>query len=221
LRWSDADPRPVPGSVSEHVLGILRQSDALGFLGPMELEAQINHALGFVSTVDGLRGNQPATVLDLGTGGGIPGLILADSWPSSRIVLLDSNRRKTDFLRSAIARWGRDDRVEVVQDRAEIMGRVSGWRESFDLVTARSFGRPSVAAECGGPLLALGGTMVVSEPPSETGRWPVEGLAPLGLEVGPTVRSVSNFNYQVLIKAAPTDDRFPRRVGVPTKRPLF
>jgi hypothetical protein len=90
-------------------------------------------------------------------------------------------------------------------------------------VTARSFGAPAVVAECGAPFLTIGGIMVVSEPPGdrEGQRWPSEDLASLGLQPSTRTRFNDSYGYQVLVKVAETADRFPRRVGIPTKRPLF
>jgi 16S rRNA (guanine527-N7)-methyltransferase len=92
-------------------------------------------------------------------------------------------------------------------------------------VTARSFGRPAVVAECAAPLLKAGGWLVVSEPPppskgGPTGvRWPQEPLRQLGLSAGEEVHE--EFGYRVLRQLEPCPERYPRRVGVPAKKPLF
>ena len=73
--------------------------------------------------------------------------------------------------------------MTILGAAAEDAGRDAEWRGGFDLVTARSFGAPAVVAECGAPFLRVGGRLVVSEPPSDgPTRWPVEGLAAVGLE---------------------------------------
>ncbi|MGA8372219.1 MAG: hypothetical protein WB765_18950, partial [Acidimicrobiales bacterium] len=73
------------------------------------------------------------------------------------------------------------------------------------------------------PLLAVGGQAIVSEPPvAESGeRWPAHGLAQLGLEPAGRFRFLDRFGYQVLDKVEACDERYPRRVGVPAKRPVF
>jgi 16S rRNA (guanine527-N7)-methyltransferase len=90
-------------------------------------------------------------------------------------------------------------------------------------VTARSFGRPAVVAECAAPLLKPGGWLVVSEPPAadrpETPRWPAVALGQFGLV--PEEQAREGFEYQVLRQHEACPDRFPRRTGVPAKRPLF
>jgi 16S rRNA (guanine527-N7)-methyltransferase len=138
-------------------------------------------------------------------------------------MLLDGNERRTDFLSEVVAGWGGRAQIIVVRGRAEEVGRDPRYRGGFELVTARSFGRPSVTVECGAPFLGPRGVMVVSEPPEDGGeaRWPDEGLAEVGLIRGSAYRFDGRFGYQTLVMSRETPDRYPRRVGIPTKRPLF
>jgi 16S rRNA (guanine527-N7)-methyltransferase len=93
--------------------------------------------------------------------------------------------------------------------------------ESFDLVTARSFGPPAVTAEYGAQFMRVGGVMIVSEPPedSDRNRWNSEKLADLGLVAEGRVRHGAA--YQVLRKTHSTPKEYPRSIGTPRKRPLF
>jgi len=140
-------------------------------------------------------------------------------------VLVEANGRRAAFLRSAARRLGIEQRVDVVQQRAEVCGRDPEMRNHFDGVTARSFGRPAVVAECAAPLLKVGGWLIVSEPPPEPGspggpgRWPAAPLSELGLE--PEGIFETDYEYRVLRQVTPCPPRFPRRDGVPAKRPLF
>jgi len=200
----------------------LMRSAELGFLGSMAIVDQIDHSLGFVAMAEAELGGRPEAVVDLGSGGGVPGLVLLACWPECRVVLLDANERRTDFLAEVTSKSGADERAEVVRGRAEEIGHDARFREQFDLVTSRSFASPAVTAECGAALLKNQGLMVVSEPPDESDdRWPVEGLARLGLEALPPTRFEDRYGYQPLRKVTTTDDRYPRRVGIPAKRPLF
>jgi 16S rRNA (guanine527-N7)-methyltransferase len=219
-----------PGSLTElrdrlssQVDTILRRSAELGFLGSMPIPDQIDHALGFVFAAESEIHGPPGSVLDLGTGGGIPGLVLLSCWPDCRVVLLDVSERRTSFLTEQTAGWRRNGPLEVVRDRAENVGRDERFRQHFDVVVSRSFGAPAVTAECAAPLLYPGGALIVSEPPDGTAseRWPSDGLARLGLMASVQARFDGRFSYQVLVKAGPTPDAYPRRVGVPAKRPLF
>jgi 16S rRNA (guanine527-N7)-methyltransferase len=209
--------------VDPRIRTVLQRSSELGFLGGMAFSQQIDHALGFVWAVEGAMDRSPTAVVDLGTGGGIPGLVLASCWPSASCLLLDSNARRVEFLGAEIEVLGFSDRVRALRVRAEEAGRDEGFREQFDVVTARSFGAPGVTAECASPFLALDGIMIVSEPPepAESPRWPADGLHQLGLTAAGSVRFLDRYGYQVMVKSELCSDRYPRRVGIPTKRPLF
>ncbi len=201
----------------------LARSFELGFLGNMPIGDQIDHALGFVSVVEEVLGRPPVGVIDLGTGGGVPGLVLVSSWPDARIVLMDASERRTEFLTETVDSWPTARNAEVVRGRAEELGRQGGLREQFEVVTSRSFGLPALTAECGSAFLSPDGVMVVSEPPDvePEERWPATGLASVGLVRQERVRLVGRFGYQVIRKVEGIGDRFPRRVGIPAKRPLF
>ena len=122
-------------------------------------------------------------VLELGSGGGLPGLVLAVEGQDLRLVLLDSARRSVDFLRWAVAELELLPRVEVVNARAEQLGREERYRGSFAAVIARSFGSPAVTAECAAPLLQIGGRLIVSEPPGGDFRAAGGTLTPFGAAV--------------------------------------
>jgi len=185
-------------------------------LGPAPVASQVDHALAFGRA---RAARPPPRALDLGSGGGIPGLVLASRWPETRWVLLDGQARRVVFLQAAIVRLGLADRVQAVHARAEDAGRDQRWRASFGLVTSRSFGPPAIVAECGAPFLQVGGHLVVSEPPgSRGGRWPAAGVAPVGLTLE---RTTSDPSFAVLRQETLCPDGYPRRPGVPQRRPLF
>jgi 16S rRNA (guanine527-N7)-methyltransferase len=195
----------------------LERARDLGFLGPGPIAGQRAHAEAFLAAV----GDVPMdTCVDLGSGGGLPGLVLATACPSSRWVLVDSMQRRTAFLEAAVAELGLSDRVEVRAVRAEAAARDPGLRATAAVVVARGFGPPAVTAECGAPLLRVGGVLVVSEPPESEGhRWPPADVAVLGL--GPPQVFTGPPALIRLCLERLTDARYPRRVGVPRKRPLW
>jgi 16S rRNA (guanine527-N7)-methyltransferase len=207
------------------LIELLTEARALGFLGPGPLDPQVRHAQGFTAIARRLSGPGPAQLVDLGSGGGLPGLVVATEWPDAAVALLEANGRRAAFLRRAVERLDLGGRVSVLEERAEVCGREPGLRAAFDGVLARSFGRPAVLAECAAPLLRVGGWLLVSEPPRtdpEDGqdvRWPAEPLRQLGLEPGEVIHE--GFEYRTLRQREPCPDRFPRRNGVPAKRPLF
>ena len=208
---------------------MLAEARDLGFLGPGPVEAHLEHAAGFVEVLRGLtsdaqtgaRTSWPERAADLGSGAGLPGLPLALCFPRCSWLLVESSVRRAAFLRRAVHQLGIEDRLEVAEERAEVVGRSPGWRGRFDVVVARSFGPPAVVAECGAPLLVVGGYAVVSEPPGgRPSRWPVAGLDLLGMTPVAAVAAEGGA-YQVLRQEHQCPDRYPRRVGVPAKRPLF
>jgi 16S rRNA (guanine527-N7)-methyltransferase len=203
--------------------GAFEKSFQQGFLGRMPIQDQIDHALGFVALLEGHLGGAPVSVIDLGSGGGVPGLVLISCWPETRVVLMDANVRRTEFLVDTITAWARGGDAEVVRGRAEELGRIPEMRETFAVVTSRSFGIPAATAECGSSFLEVEGLMAISEPPggAELDRWPVGGLDKLSLAPLGSERPDHRFGYQLLAKTRPIDDRYPRRVGIPVKRPAF
>ena len=113
----------------------------------------------------------PGLALDLGSGGGVPGLALARWWPASRWVLLDARERRAVFLAGCgRVSWRSVTGCRSLHAAAEDAGRDDRHRGRFDLVVARSFGPPAVVAECGAPFLREGGRLVVSEPPIDDPR---------------------------------------------------
>jgi 16S rRNA (guanine527-N7)-methyltransferase len=236
----DTDRDEIGPEILQDVLLAARQA---GFLGPGPIERHLRHAQGFVTLARTESEGESPRMLDLGSGGGLPGLVVAEAWPEATMVLLEANERRAQFLERAVAACGFQGRVSVVHQRAEIFGRDPAYRATFDGVVVRSFGAPAVVAECAAPLLRVGGWLIVSEPPVDDGpealdgepaveqqsgprlereeasRWPANKLAVLGLEPTQSVRT--EFGYQILRQAIPCPDRFPRRNGVPSKRPLF
>jgi 16S rRNA (guanine527-N7)-methyltransferase len=205
---------------------VLNEAREFGFLGPGPVETHIHHAEGFVLLAQRHSPTDAARILDLGSGGGLPGLVLAAMWPACSVVLLDAAVRRTGFLREAVIRCGLAARVSVITERAEIAGRDPELRGCFDGVVVRSFGPPAVVAECAAPFLRVAGFVVVSEPPESpddsTGlsiRWESPGLAQVGLETVESVRET--YGYEVLRQRQLCPDRFPRRNGKPAKSPLF
>ncbi len=215
-------------------LKLLAEARKLGLLGPAPLDLHHRHALGFADALRQVGGNRFATdglatrILDLGSGGGVPGIVLAEVWPKASIELLDGSERRCRLLEQWLLEDGWSPRVSVLCGRAEDLGRDPSLRGAFDAVVARLFGRPAVTAECAAPFLKVGGWLVASDPPSQSldtgtdgrgSRWPPEGLALLGLE--PDVVVAQPFHFTVLRQDRICPARYPRRTGVPAKRPLF
>jgi 16S rRNA (guanine527-N7)-methyltransferase len=198
---------------------VLEEGQRRGLLGPGPVDDHVAHALALLQAAEG-DGVAHMVAVDLGSGGGVPGLPAAAARPGTRWVLLDSRQRAQQFLAEALALL-QLPLAQLCAARAEVAGRAD-LRGAADLVVARAFGPPATTAECAAPLLAVGGRLVVSNPPDAVldERWPEEGLAVLGMG---EIRHVhaAGFSFTVAVQASACPDRFPRRVGQPAKRPLF
>ncbi|MEX1217769.1 MAG: RsmG family class I SAM-dependent methyltransferase [Acidimicrobiales bacterium] len=202
-------------SPSPLLLTVLERARRLGVLGPGPVLDHVRHAQGFVDALEELPVG--SLLLDLGSGGGVPGLVIAEVRTDLQVVLLDSLERRVALLLEAIDVMKWQGRVSAVLARAEDSGRSVEWRGTVDAVTARSFGPPATVAECAAPLLRVGGLLVVSEPPEETDRWPSVGLALVGLvDEGIAVSGMRRLRQESVCP-----ETYPRRVGMPAKRPLF
>ncbi len=194
---------------------MLGRARTIGLLGPGPIEQHVAHARRFADLVSPVSARGP--LLDLGSGGGVPGLVVAELLPEVAIDLLDGRARRAAFLRDAVDELGLKDRVRILEGRAEALGRGPD-RGRYAAVLSRGFGVPAVTAECAAPFLASGGLLVVSEPPEASPRWPEEGLAMLGLQLRERTAGPA---FVVIEATRRCPERFPRRVGVPEKRPLF
>jgi 16S rRNA (guanine527-N7)-methyltransferase len=146
----------------------LASSQRLGMLGARPIDEVIDHARSFVDALVDVRG----VVVDLGSGGGVPGLVIAAARPDLELVLVDRRAGRTDHLRRLVARLGWQERVTVRCADALHVDLVS----PADAVVARGFGAPELTARAATRLLRAGALLVVSEPPDDTtDRW--QGIA--------------------------------------------
>jgi 16S rRNA (guanine527-N7)-methyltransferase len=164
-------------------------------------------------------------VADLGSGAGLPGLVLAASRPEVRFDLIESVSRKCGFLRDAIDRMELAN-ARVICERSEEWARGEG-REAYDVVTARSVGRLAALAELASPLLREGGVLVAwrgarsekeeAELDRAADRLAMEPLEIRSVRPYPASR---NRHIHLLRKNGPTPNGLPRRPGIAAKRPF-
>jgi len=154
------------------LLSALRAIQARGAIGEASLERAIVHAEQFVAALpDGL-----STLVDLGSGGGLPGLVIAVRRPELHVTLVERRQSRADLLSRAVRSLELGAHVVVLASDVRTLGESDPG--SFDAVTARSFAAPPITARWAGILLRSGGRLVVSEPPTDdTDRWPAEMLA--------------------------------------------
>jgi 16S rRNA (guanine527-N7)-methyltransferase len=177
----------VSDTADDALVAVLTDAQQLGFLGARPIAEVIEHARGFVRALDVAPAAR--TVLDLGSGGGVPGLVIAHDRPDLRVVLLDRRSKRTDFLHRAVRRLHWDDRVTVItadaQDVAADVGDDDRDEDRFDAVVARGFGPPADTLRLAARLVHHGGPIVISEPPPDepsADRWNETLLLQFGLE---------------------------------------
>lgn len=201
---------------------ILSRSRVEGYLGPGSIDVHVDHGRAHLGAADPRPGSN---WLDLGSGGGLPGLVMAAERPDLHLTLLDRSQKRTDFLRQAV-RELELTQVEVVTSDASDFAREAAHRATFDGVVSRSFGAPALVAEVSCALLRTGGRLVVSEPPQDQGgsaepgvRWPRDALHLVGF--GDLAIRGNNPSFAILtLTTLPPADR-PRRWAQMVKRPLF
>ncbi|MEL7625352.1 MAG: 16S rRNA (guanine(527)-N(7))-methyltransferase RsmG [Anaerolineaceae bacterium] len=188
---------------------------------------QIKHFLDSLSVVKAFpEGWTPKSIIDIGTGAGIPGIPLKIIYPDARLTLVESIKKKAGFCEHAVAVMGLSD-VVVSSARAEEIGQDPTHREKYDLALARAVAKMPTLVEYLLPLVKVGGLVVMQKSASapeevEASRNAIrlmggrlETIIPIKLP------GVEDERYLVVlqkIKATPAE--FPRRVGIPAKSPI-
>ncbi len=184
------------------------------------------HFLNSLSCVLAWRDNPPGCLIDVGTGAGFPGYPLKILQPSLSLTLVESVGKKADFCRHVATTLGLE-KVDVTQSRAEEVGQSPQYRERFDWAVGRAVANLPILAEYLLPLVRVGGAMLAQK--GESG--PAEAHASekavrlLGGRLRQLIKvdlpGVAEERYLVVIdKIAATPPNYPRRVGVPGKKPL-
>lgn len=164
-----------------------------------------------------------ARVLDLGSGGGIPGIPLQIALPDSRFCLVESNGRKATFLKKVSASLALPCEIQPV--RSEELALERGYREKFDHVTAKAVSSLRVLVELAMPFLRKGGTLLAYKGPSieaEIGEAAV-ALRELRAEVSalkPYTLGERSYFHCIVTKIDTTPKKYPRRAGIPAHQPL-
>lgn len=168
----------------------------------------------------------PATVLDIGTGGGLPGLVLAIALPKIEFTLLDATSKKIAFLQSQIEDIGLHN-ARAIHGRVEEIARDPDFRGMFSAVVARAVSSLPALIELGLPMLRLGGHLLFPkgneiEEELEHGRNAATILGGEIVEASllPNVGSYVETMLVIVRKSAPTPGAYPRRSGIPSRDPL-
>jgi 16S rRNA (guanine527-N7)-methyltransferase len=162
-------------------------------------------------------------VVDVGSGGGLPGLPLKIALPSLRLTLVEADQAKAAFLVRACAALGLRD-VEVVARRAEDVGRDPLYRDSFDVAVARALAPMPVLVELCLPLVRVGGRLLAQKTEGEDMGGASRAIDALGGSLNGVVAAPSAARRAgtvvIVDKVRPTPPAYPRRAGVPSRKPL-
>jgi len=168
----------------------------------------------------------PLRCVDVGSGGGFPGVPLRIALPQLRFVLVESTAKKARFLEELVAELGLVG-VEVLSERAETLGQQPGHRESYDVAFARALAPLPTLLELTLPLLRPGGLLVAPRRGDDEAARAAGNAASRQLGGGPlqdhpvTLAPLADGRALTVVeKVAPTPAAYPRRPGLPAKRPL-
>lgn len=188
-------------------------------------EVYTKHFLDSLTLAPELIKRECESLVDIGTGPGFPGLALKIALPSLRVILVESAGKKAEFLAQATAILGLQG-VQIVNGRAEELGQDGDYREKFDSACARAVARLPVICEYALPLLKIGGVFLAQkgETANEELESAKEAIETLGGKYKETLKAEvpeAGERYIILIeKKNPTDKKYPRKPGVPEKKPL-
>jgi 16S rRNA (guanine527-N7)-methyltransferase len=172
--------------------------------------------------LDHLAGDE--MLVDVGSGGGLPGLALKLARPDLAVTLVESDRSKAAFLVQAAARLQLSG-VEVLDRTAEEAGQDPHYRETFDVAVARALAPMPVLVELCLPLVRVGGRLLAQKTAAEDvarARHAIEVLGGALDSVAPAASTARQSGTVVIVrKIAPTPPAYPRRPGVPRRRPLY
>lgn len=168
----------------DRVLHVLGEIQRRGGIGRGSLPEAVAHAQRYVALLPAPCGE----LVDLGSGGGLPGLVIAVAAPGWRVHLVERRLKRADLLEYGVGALGLRGRVSVHgEDVERFAERHAG---TADVVTARSFAPPLVVLRTAVPLLRRPGLVLVSDPPDGRRRWTDGDLAGLGLVDGPPMAGI-------------------------------
>lgn len=206
---------PLAASLAHYGALLLDANRRVNLTGAESAAELLPHLLDSLTAVPYVR----APLVDVGSGGGLPAIpiALASGIP---VTTIESTGKKAAFLRAAAAELGLD--VTVIAERAENAARQPEFREQFESATARAVSRASTVLELTAPLLRLGGAAVLQRGRMEERE--INALADAAPMLGATVEDQVFLEGErrlvIVRKTAPAPGRFPRRPGIPEKRPL-
>ena len=189
-------------------------------------EIRIKHLLDALTCLMIINKKENLSLIDIGTGAGFPGIPLKIMMPEIKLTLVESSQKKAGFCKAVVEVLNLED-TTVIAARAEDLGKDPQFREKFDWAVARAVAELPVLAEYLLPFVKVGGkalAMKGTDSKNET-RKASHAIAVLGGEIAERVRLNLPEGYGertliVLNKVSATPDAYPRRAGMPSKKPI-
>jgi len=190
---SATNSNPVDESRLRVLERILREAQRIGALSNAPVAEIISHAKWFADAMP----HTARTAVDLGSGAGVPGLIVALFCPHLRLHLVDRRVGRTDVLVRAVHALNLVDRVTVRCSEITDMTKDSTWAKHFDVAMSRGLGPPIQTLNLSRDLVKPGGAIIISEPPPDSdSRWDQQQVRALGLEGPSRIGAVAMFHVK-------------------------
>lgn len=189
-------------------------------------EIYVKHFLDSILLLKDMDLNENKSIIDVGTGGGFPGYPLKIVNDNYKVTLLDSLRKRIDFL-DIVAKELKFDNVELIHGRAEELGQNINYREKFDICVSRAVAPLNILSEYCLPFVKVGGYFAAYK--SENISSEIITSDNAIKKLGGKVKSVNEINLPgtdivrkivIIEKYEPTDRKYPRKAGKPSKSPL-
>lgn len=189
-------------------------------------EAWTKHILDSLEGLETGLFDESQLVVDVGTGAGFPGLVLALARPQLHVAFLEATRKKCAFIEQTTQKFEIQG-AQIINERAEDAGQSAQFRQGFDVATARAVGSFTEVAELCLPLVRVGGNVVLWR--GENAEGEAKGAEDVLSNLGGVLRDVRAYQLPelptryflvTLEKVGDTPPKFPRRAGVPKSKPL-
>ncbi|QEK13528.1 16S rRNA (guanine(527)-N(7))-methyltransferase RsmG [Crassaminicella thermophila] len=191
-----------------------------------EKEVMIKHFLDSISCISLPYIKENSKVIDVGTGAGFPGIPIHIYYPNVRLTLLDSLKKRINFLKEVCENLGLES-VNFEHGRAEDFGKDKNFREKYDIAVARAVAQLNVLCEYCLPFVKVGGYFVCQKGPNideemKDAKKAIEILGGKFIEKKDIKLPFSQIRHNVVViqKIKETSTKYPRKAGTPTKKPL-
>lgn len=213
--------------LSEYYELLIQWNKVMNLTGLTEYEdVYEKHFLDSLSLIKVIDLQKTKKVIDIGTGAGFPGIPIKIAYPHLQITLLDSLKKRIGFLNEVVKKLGLE-KVETIHGRAEDFAKDKQYRESYDLGVSRAVADLSVLSEYCLPYVKVGGSFISYK--SDAAEEEIEKSEPAIQTLGGKIEKVVKFqlpetkigrSFVRIDKIEATPDKYPRKAGVPLKKPL-